>query len=324
MYTAKNHSAGPNKTVIGGELAFEAGSLVKYSGIAVAHPLHFHVSAADAVAASNTGVHAAVNLSAEAQVITEGITNPAVLRNVIVKGNASGISGDVVITALNNDDGEIEDTIALNGATSVEGTKAVKEVLSIRLPVQSHTPAAQVETATVVGTITTAGNATVVVTCTGMTGTPKTISVAVAESDDAAAVAGKIQVALAADAAVTALFNVGGTGADITLTRKAPAANITNLNISIDNGTCIGLTTAASSEDTTAGVAYDTVSVGWGSVFGLPVKLENNTALFAFLGGTKESTAPTVTVSTTEIDGNTVKLASSLNGTAVDVYFLAE
>jgi hypothetical protein len=324
MYTAKNHSEGPNKWVIGGELAFEAGSAVKFSGVAVSHPVHYNVSAAAAVAASNTGVHAAVALGEAAQDITTGITNPAVPRSLIIKGSASGISGNVVITGLNRDNEEIEETIALNGATAVEGEKAFMEVTSINLPAQSHTPAAQVETATVVGTVTGAGNATVIVTCTGMTGTPKTISVAVAEADDAAAVAGKIRTALAADGAVTALFDVGGEGAAVTLTRKTQAANISNLNISIDNGTCTGLTTAATSENTTAGVAPDTVSVGWGSILGLPHKLENNTVLFAFLGGTKEGTAPTVTVSTLAVEDNTVKLNSSLNGSAVDVYYLAE
>lgn len=120
---------------------------------------------------------------------------------------------------------------------------------------------AQVETATVVGTISTAGNASVVVTAAGMTGTPKTIAVPVALSDDASAVAGKIRTALAADTAVSALFTVGGSDAAVVLTRKIKAANDSTLNISIDNGTCAGLTTAASSADTTAGVAQTTTTI---------------------------------------------------------------
>lgn len=120
---------------------------------------------------------------------------------------------------------------------------------------------AQVETATVAGTVSTAGNATVVVTAAGMTGTPKTISVAVALSDDASAVAGKIRTALAADTAVAALFAVGGSAATVVLTRKIKAANDSTLNISIDNGTCAGLTTAASSANTTAGVVQTTTTI---------------------------------------------------------------
>jgi hypothetical protein len=126
----------------------------------------------------------------------------------------------------------------------------------------------QVETATAAGTISAAGNASVVVTAAGMTGSPKTISVAVANSDTAATWAGKVRTALAADTAVSALFDVGGTTTAISLTRKATAtytvgtesipvypANDGTLNISLDNGTCTGITTAATSANTTSGVA---------------------------------------------------------------------
>lgn len=113
----------------------------------------------------------------------------------------------------------------------------------------------QIETATVVGTITTAGNATVIVTAVGVTGSPITYSVAVALSDTATLVAGKIITVLQADANLTAVYTVGGTGANITLTRKTPASNDTTLNINIANGTCAGLTASPTSANTTAGVA---------------------------------------------------------------------
>lgn len=127
---------------------------------------------------------------------------------------------------------------------------------------------AQVETATVVGTITTAGNAEVIVTSAIVTGSPITLSVAVALSDTASDVATKIRTALSADTAITTYFSIGGTGADVVLTHKGSKqytingtsvpvypANDATLNISIDNDTCAGLTTAATSTDTTAGVA---------------------------------------------------------------------
>lgn len=113
----------------------------------------------------------------------------------------------------------------------------------------------QVETATVVGTITTAGNASVIVTAAGMTGSPKTLTVAVALTDSAAVVAQKIREALAADSAVTAKFTVGGYGTSVVLTAITAAANDTSLNISIANGTCAGLTAAATSADTVIGRA---------------------------------------------------------------------
>jgi hypothetical protein len=125
---------------------------------------------------------------------------------------------------------------------------------------------AQVETATAAGTITASGNATVVVTAAGMTGSPKTISVAVLNGDVAATWAGKVRTALAADTAVSALFTVDGTTTAIRLTRKPTAtytvgstsvplyaANDATLNISLDNGTCTGITTAGTSSNTTSG-----------------------------------------------------------------------
>lgn len=115
----------------------------------------------------------------------------------------------------------------------------------------------QVETATVVGTIDPggAGNATVVVTGAGITGSPITRNVAVANNDTASQVAGKIRTDLNGVAAITALYTVGGTGATVTLTRTTPAANDGTLNISTANGTCTGLTSEASSANTTPGIA---------------------------------------------------------------------
>jgi hypothetical protein len=281
---------------------------------------HFQLSAALAVALSNTAVHAAMNLGVEEQEIESGITNPGHPRALSAKGSASGITGNVVIEGTNYLDEDITETIALSGASAVDGLKAFKTITKITLPAETHAHAQQVETATVVGTVTGTGNASVVVTCTGMTGSPKTISVAVLENDTAAQVAGKIRTALAADAAVAALFNVSGESAAVVLTRKVPAANIANLNMSIDNGTCTGLTTAGTSADTTAGVAYDTVSIGFCDKLGLPYKLAHNTIDKAFLNNVLEGTAPTVTTSATAIESNTIKLASALNGTVVDAY----
>lgn len=119
----------------------------------------------------------------------------------------------------------------------------------------------QIETATAVGTITKAGDATVVVTAAGMAGTPKTIAVPVLIDDDANAIALAIRTALAADTAVAAKFVVSGSDAAIVLTAKAVGANDSSLNISIDNGTCEGITTAGSSANTAAGVAADTATV---------------------------------------------------------------
>lgn len=123
----------------------------------------------------------------------------------------------------------------------------------------------QVETATVVATITTAGDATVTVTATGMTGSPLAISVAVAEDDTASLVAGKIRTALAANAVIAALFTVSGATDKVILTARLSAANDAALNIATADGTCVGITPAASSANTTAGVKGDYRGAGSGT-----------------------------------------------------------
>jgi hypothetical protein len=132
----------------------------------------------------------------------------------------------------------------------------------------------QVETAGAAGTITLAGDATVVVTATGMAGSPLTLNVPVALNDTAAQWAAKVRTALAANATIAARFDVSGPSTAIILTRKPSStlsdgitsvpirlANDANLNISLDNGTCTGITPATTSENTTAGVATSGVFI---------------------------------------------------------------
>ena len=111
----------------------------------------------------------------------------------------------------------------------------------------------QVETGTVIGTITQSGNASVTVTAFGMGNSPKTIPVAVTLSDTASIVGGLIRTALAFDSDIAAMFLVSGTGANVVLTKHLAAANDSTLNIAIDNGTCTGLTAAPTSTNTLAG-----------------------------------------------------------------------
>lgn len=168
---------------------------------------HFQVPAASAIAASATAVHAAVTLTASAQTVTTAITSPAVPRNVSVTGNAAGIAGNVVVTGTNYNGDTITETIALNGASTVAGTKAFASITSIALPAKTNT-------------------------------------------------------------------------------------------------------------------SGDTVSVGIGSALGMPYKLSHNTVLSAYLDNTKESTAPTVAVSASALESNTITLSSSLSGKVVDAYLM--
>lgn len=126
-----------------------------------------------------------------------------------------------------------------------------------------YTSAAQIETATVIGTITGNGNASVIVTAAGMSSSPKTASVPVLNGDSASTVGGKIRTFLTSDLDIGTFFNVSGSGANVVLTSKAVAANDATLNISIANGTCTGLTSAPTSTNSTAGVV-DTYGLGIG------------------------------------------------------------
>jgi hypothetical protein len=113
----------------------------------------------------------------------------------------------------------------------------------------------QVETATAAGTVTAdpGGNATVTVTAAGMTGSPKAVAVALLLNDDANAIATKIRGALTADANVSAFFTVSGETDKVILTAKTAAENDTTMNIAIAAGTATGVTTAATSANTTWG-----------------------------------------------------------------------
>lgn len=312
----------PIDTKLGQRLQTDAADVL----VDAAFMARINIPAAKAPAASSTGIHAAMNLGAAAQTITTGFTNPAVARNARIVGNVAGINGAVTLHGKNSAGEVISEALTANGTNVVDGAKAFAEITSAVLPVQNHTPAAQVETATAAGTVTAAGNAAVTVTAAGMTGSPKTIAVPVALNDNAAAIATKIRAALAADTAVAALFTVSGETDNVILTKKVPAANDSTLNIAIDDGTgegaSEGVTTAASSANTTAGVPYDTISIGWGDKLGIPFKLAHNTVQAAYLDNTIEGTAATVTVSTSALESNTIDLNSSLDGKVVDIYLM--
>jgi hypothetical protein len=69
-----------------------------------------------------------------------------------------------------------------------------------------------------------------------------------------------------------------------------------------------------------------TTAIGWGDVLGLPWLLSRKTNLYkqTFLNNVAESTEPTITVSASAIESNTIDLNSALNGTAVDAYFIVD
>lgn len=117
----------------------------------------------------------------------------------------------------------------------------------------------QVETMTIVGTVTTGGDILVTVTAAGMHGSPIDLNVAVAVSDTAAMVAAKVRAALQAHSvigdSISGFFTITGAGADVVATANVPAANDATMNFAFAEGTSDGLTADATSTNTTPGVA---------------------------------------------------------------------
>jgi hypothetical protein len=114
-----------------------------------------------------------------------------------------------------------------------------------------------------------------------MAGSPKTITFAVDLNDNANAWAAKCRAALAADAAVSGKFAVSGATNAIILTALVGAANDATLNMALDNDTCTGITTAATSANTTWGITPGTVNVrlvGAGTVASTAVPFTTNNA----------------------------------------------
>lgn len=62
-----------------------------------------------------------------------------------------------------------------------------------------------------------------------------------------------------------------------------------------------------------------TTAIGLGAKLGLPAKFARDTVLNAFLAGVRESTRPTVVVSSSARSGNLMTLSSALNGSEVIV-----
>lgn len=185
---------------------------VKGLGVMKGFIAHFQVDATKATAASTNAIHVAVVSAASPSVVTTGITNPSVPRNITatVGGTATDIKAVQVV---------------------IEGTNYNNEVITETLPA----------------------------------------------------------------------FTVDTVG---TVTGNKAFKTITKITIPAHDG--LGATTA----------------IGFGEKIGLPYKLSHNTLLDAYLDNVKESTAPTITVSSSELENNTIDLNSSLNGKIVDVYLI--
>lgn len=106
------------------------------------------------------------------------------------------------------------------------------------------------------GTLTASGMVAVTITSAVVVGSPVTINVPVGAGDTLNQWAAKVEQGLIASAALAPHYAVGRFANAVTLTRLSPfAANDATLNIAVANGTpSPGITAAASSANTTAGV----------------------------------------------------------------------
>lgn len=131
----------------------------------------------------------------------------------------------------------------------------------------SMTPVQQVETATVVGAITTGGDAILVISANNLPNSPFVVSFLVLLADDAAAIANKGRAALESTPAIFSRFIPTNVGDTIVLTAREGRPNDPTLNIAIDNGGCEGITPAPTSVNTTIGRGTATLIAGAGGTY---------------------------------------------------------
>ena len=165
-----------------------------------------------------------------------------------------------------------------------------------------HVPGAEAPAADTTSVLAaTALTATTQTITTGITnpGVPRSVQVV----GNTAGMTGNVTVKGTAydGSAISETFALNGT---TTVAGTAAFATVTEIDLPVQTG------------------AGDTVSVGAGDALGIPYKLTVNTVQFAVLNGAKEGTAPTVSVDPTNIQNNTVTLASALDAHDVDVYLI--
>lgn len=124
-------------------------------------------------------------------------------------------------------------------------------------------------------------------------------------------------------------LTVVGTAAGITGTLKVTGTNMAGETI--EESFTLNGTTAQTGNKAFASVtkvevpvrnaADDAVQIGWGVKFGIPYKLSLNTVLAAYVNGSKEGTAPTVAVSASALESNTISMNTAPSGKSTH-YFL--
>jgi hypothetical protein len=150
--------------------------------------------------------------------------------------------------------------------------------------------------ATASGTVTTAGNAKVILTDSGLSGSPVTISVPVSAGDTAAAWATKVASALAANSTIAARYSVTASDTAISLVYLV-ADDGSSANVGLFNDTSAGIVDAPTSTSTgsagsvgtiagSAGVAGAYDGRGESALFNLPQGLTTNSSGVLYVADT--------------------------------------
>ena len=287
---------------------------------------HYHITAAQAAAESDDGILAATDLDAKAKSITTGLHNPAVPRNVKVKGNASGVDNDVKVYGTNFAGEAIDETITPNGTTAVAGALAFKTITKIDLPVADHTEAKQ-KTTSEVTAATGAGTATLLVKAAilGAGGIEVPVTFAAADIATTTDAATAIKNALNANAAFAAHFVATSNAANVLMEAKVAAPQDATIDLTVKAAGDTGLTIGSITVNTVSGVR-DRISVGWGKAFGIPYKLTaDELVILKMFNNAVESTAGTVTADATDLEKNVYTLHSGTTPDGlkpIDMYIL--
>lgn len=296
---------------------------------------HFQVLAANATVAATDGIHDAVTcttpaIAATAELVaasaaedTLTITFPASLGDT---PNGITIEADAAeddTLAVSKDDEANSITIALADTTPAKNTaaliqaaiRALTSVGGVSLAAVTCTAAGNWDTAAVDVTAETeevevAGGQTAVAdTVTTEITDPSVPRNITATAGGTSGDIGAIQVIITGtnyqDEEITETLPVFTVNTPGTVAGSKAFKTVTSIEIPAHDGT--GATTA----------------IGFGEKLGLPFKLAHNTVLAAFLDNTLEGTAPTVAVSSSALESNTVDLNSALDSKVVDVYLIA-
>ena len=243
--------------------------------------------------------------------------------SVTATANASSVNvtGNLTI-------GTPQATLTYNDAPTVAYSLAMQIASGDTLTLDTSTGAVtgtvagalQVETATIVAAsgATTAGNLTVTVTSALVTGSPLAISVPLTLSENTASlVAAEVRSVLGATAAITDHYTVKGHGANYTLEALVMAVNDATLNLAHANDTSAGITTAASSTDTTAGVAaslaYKITGTTWDATDAEGITLPTMTKLHSVLMTSTSDGSTLVTDDATNVTSYTTPIVSLIS-----------